>query len=153
MTPTGTAVGNPVAGPESGSASTKTLAEQPPVPPDTKRAETKKASAPTKSPPQTKTQPRVDRPATSTSQRQTSAPASVRSAETGLATLRLLINPPATLFVDNVNKGQQTRFSEPLIPGTHTIRVEREGWLTKDTTVTISAGQPATIRINLTERP
>ena len=57
------------------------------------------------------------------------------------------------MFVDNVNKGQQTRFSEQLIPGTHTIRVEREGWLTKDTTVTISAGQPATIRINLTERP
>ena len=132
--------------------STARIAGESPAPPSSSRTETKTASAQTKSAPP-RTQPRVERPSPATADRQTSASAPVRSAETGLATLRLLINPPATLFVDNVTKGQQTRFSEQLIPGTHTIRVEREGWLTKDTTITISAGQPATIRINLTERP
>jgi hypothetical protein len=121
-------------------------APQPPVAPPTKRAETKVASSQTKTPAS-----RTERSTSAAPERTVSRPAA--SAEAGLATMRLIVNPPATLFIDNVSKGQQSRYSEQLIPGTHTVRVERDGWITKDTTVTISAGQPATIRINLTERP
>jgi len=71
----------------------------------------------------------------------------------GLATLRLIISPPATLYIDNTSKGQQTRAMEELVPGTHTLRFVKEGYLTKDTVVTLSAGQTATVRINLSERP
>ena len=152
VTPSGTPASAASVAADSQPSATKTVTEQPPVAPPARRAENRTASTPTKSAP-TKTQPRVERSPSSTAERQTSTAAPAVSAETGLATLRLIINPPATLFVDNVSKGQQTRFSEQLIPGTHTIRVEREGWLTKDTTVTISAGAPATIRINLTSRP
>jgi hypothetical protein len=123
-----------------------TKAPQPPVAPPTKRAETKVASSQTKTPAS-----RTERSTSAAPERTVSRPAA--SAEAGLATMRLIVNPPATLFIDNVSKGQQSRYSEQLIPGTHTVRVERDGWITKDTTVTISAGQPATIRINLTERP
>ena len=129
--------------------------QEPPVspPPVTRRAETKVASAQTKTSTPRTGSGTTARPATT--ERPTSpvtAPAA-SSADAGLATLQLVIQPAATLIVDNVNKGQQARFREQMIPGTHTIRVEREGWATKDTTVTIVAGPPTTIRINLTERP
>jgi len=72
---------------------------------------------------------------------------------TGLATLRLIGSPPATVIIDGVSKGEQSRISDQLIAGTHTLRVTREGWTSKDTVVTIGTGQTATIRIQLTERP
>jgi eukaryotic-like serine/threonine-protein kinase len=117
------------------------------VPPATKRGDTKVASS------QTRTAPPRSGSATSRPAAPQTATPPASSATAGLATLRLLIQPAATLIVDNVNKGQQARFLEQMIPGTHTIRVEREGWVTKDTQVTIVAGPPTTIRINLTERP
>ncbi len=83
-------------------------------------------------------------------------PAPVRTetpSSQGLATLRLIISPPATVFIDNVSKGEKTRTSEELVPGTHTLRFVKDGWQTKDTVVTVSAGQTATVRINLSERP
>lgn len=74
-------------------------------------------------------------------------------AATGLALLRIIISPPATLIVDDQNKGQQSRFSEELIPGTHKLRIERNGYIPKDTLVTLSSGQNTPIRIQLAERP
>jgi serine/threonine protein kinase len=72
----------------------------------------------------------------------------------GLATLRLILTPPSSVIFDGVDKGQQSRIAlEELLPGTHTLRVQRDGWMPKDTVVTLSAGQIATIRIQLTERP
>jgi hypothetical protein len=71
----------------------------------------------------------------------------------GLATLRLLIQPPATVYVDGASKGQQSRLQEELLPGTHTVRIERDGFVTKDTVVTMLAGATATIRLQLTPRP
>ena len=70
----------------------------------------------------------------------------------GLGTLRLIVAPPAAVYIDGASKGQQSRVQEELLPGTHTLRIERDGWSTKDTVVTVSAGQTATIRIQLTER-
>jgi serine/threonine protein kinase len=84
------------------------------------------------------------------------APASVGGAapqsKQGLATLRIAIQPAALVFLDGAAKGQQVRVQEEVIPGTHTLRIERDGWVTKDTTVTLTAGQIATVRIQLVER-
>jgi hypothetical protein len=74
------------------------------------------------------------------------------AAQQGLATLRLIVQPPATVYLDGASKGQQSRVQDELVPGTHTIRAEREGWITKDTVVTILAGQTATVRLQLTEK-
>jgi hypothetical protein len=72
----------------------------------------------------------------------------------GLATLQIIVQPPATLYVDGVSKGQQSRLQDKeMVPGTHTVRAERDGFLTKDTVVTILAGQTAQVRLTLTARP
>ena len=70
----------------------------------------------------------------------------------GLATMRLILVPPALISIDGQSKGQQSRVIEEVVPGTHTLRVERDGWAAKDTVVTLQAGQTATIKIQLTER-
>lgn len=72
--------------------------------------------------------------------------------EKGLATLRLILAPPAMISIDGVSKGQQSRLIEEVVPGTHTLRIERDGWAAKDTVITLSGGQTATIKIQLTER-
>ena len=147
VTPAGTQT--PVA-----SDSVPAPAQDPPAaaPAATKRADTRVASTQTRTGSSRTGAGTTPRP-TSTERPAQQAPAPEASTDAGLATLQLLIQPAATLIVDNVNKGQQARYREQMIPGTHTIRVEREGWATKDTTVTIAAGPPKTIRLNLTERP
>ena len=75
-----------------------------------------------------------------------------KQASQGLATLRLILTPPASVSIDGGDKGQQSRIQEELVPGTHTLRIAREGWATKDTVITLSAGQTATVRIQLSER-
>jgi len=75
------------------------------------------------------------------------------SSSQGLATLRLILVPPSTISIDGVSKGQQSRVIEEVVPGTHTLRVDRDGWVSKDTVITLSGGQTATIKIQLVERP
>jgi hypothetical protein len=70
----------------------------------------------------------------------------------GLATMRLIVQPPAMLFIDGGSKGELSRHQEQVVPGTHTVRAEKAGFITKDTVVTILAGEAATIRLNLTPR-
>lgn len=74
-------------------------------------------------------------------------------AQQGLATLRLIVQPPAVLYIDGASKGEQRGVQEEMVPGTHTLRAEKAGFVTKDTVVTILAGQTATIRLSLTPRP
>ena len=76
-----------------------------------------------------------------------------RESTQGLATLRLILSPPANVFVDGVDKGQQSRIPVDLVPGTHTLRIVKEGFVSKDTVVTLGAGQVSTVRIQLSERP
>jgi hypothetical protein len=42
---------------------------------------------------------------------------------------------------------------DTLIPGTHLLHFEREGFVPKDTTVTLKAGETVTVVIRLVERP
>ncbi|MEX2181626.1 MAG: protein kinase [Gemmatimonadaceae bacterium] len=69
------------------------------------------------------------------------------------ATLRLGVSPPADVTIDGVARGQQRQLITELTAGQHQIRVEREGYVTKDTTVTLTAGQTETIRLTLEQRP
>jgi serine/threonine protein kinase len=81
-------------------------------------------------------------------------PQPVAPANQGLATLRFILTPPATLYVDGNRIGEFARHPGiELVPGTHTLRAEKDGFVTKDTVVTVTAGKTETIRINLTQRP
>jgi serine/threonine-protein kinase len=66
--------------------------------------------------------------------------------------LRVSVSPAANVFVDDVDRGQRSRFEETVVPGTHTLRLVREGFVTKDTTITLEAGATVLLRLTLTER-
>jgi hypothetical protein len=42
---------------------------------------------------------------------------------------------------------------DTLIPGTHLLRFEREGFVPKDTTITLRAGQTVQLRIRMVPQP
>ncbi|MBI1968181.1 MAG: protein kinase [Gemmatimonadetes bacterium] len=70
----------------------------------------------------------------------------------GLSVLRLSITPAANVLLDGVDRGQKSRLQETMVPGTHTLRFVREGFVTKDTTITLAAGETVLLRIELAER-
>jgi hypothetical protein len=69
-----------------------------------------------------------------------------------LATLQISIAPPANLTINNVSKGRTSRIRETLVPGTHVVHVELEGYLPFDTTVTLKAGDLKTLPLRLVAR-
>ena len=88
----------------------------------------------------------------------TTAPAPTETKESapqagGLAVLQIRLSPPATLYVDGASQGEKSSHRDQLLPGTHTLRVERDGYIPKDTVVNLGAGQTATIRLQLSPRP
>ncbi|HEU4993424.1 MAG TPA: protein kinase [Gemmatimonadaceae bacterium] len=126
------------------------VAEQPTTPevkPPPRAQSTKAPVSASKTAPVTKA-PVRDRPVSPT-QRAAVGPSQTQ----GLSTLRLILSPPASVAVDGLDKGEQSRIQEEVLPGTHTLRVSRNGFAPKDTVFTIGAGQTATIRIQLTPRP
>jgi predicted Ser/Thr protein kinase len=68
------------------------------------------------------------------------------------AILRIGIQPPADLTINNVNKGQQSRIIDTLPPGTHLLHFERDGYIPVDTAVTLKAGGVVTLQIKLVPR-
>lgn len=76
-----------------------------------------------------------------------SAPA---AAATGM--LRVAVSPWAIVYMDGVKVGQKARFIDTVSAGIgHLLRFEHEGYVTKDTTVRVRAGQTLTLRIRLTQ--
>jgi hypothetical protein len=71
----------------------------------------------------------------------------------GLARLQIRLSPPATLYVDGASQGEKSGYNEQLLPGTHTLRVERDGYIPKDTIVNLAGGQTARLSLQLTPRP
>lgn len=81
-------------------------------------------------------------------------PASAAPAEaSGPATLQLLLSTPAVVSIDGVSKGEQSRLQEFLPAGDHLIRVEKDGFVTKDTVVSLRAGESTRIRLSLQPKP
>jgi predicted Ser/Thr protein kinase len=81
------------------------------------------------------------------------APPKPPSSTAGLAVLRISVQPPANLTINNVGKGQQARLVDTLVPGTHVLHFEKDGYLPLDTTVTLKAGDLVTLALKLVARP
>lgn len=63
-------------------------------------------------------------------------------------TLQILIRPWANVQLDGVLHSQQTRFQATVIAGpTHTLRFERNGFKTRDTSVTLQPGKTLQLHV------
>jgi serine/threonine protein kinase len=79
------------------------------------------------------------------------APAAASAA--AIAILQMRITPWANVTADGVNLGSKNLLIDTLIPGTHRFVFEREGFVTKDTTITLAAGPPARVLIRMVAQP
>jgi eukaryotic-like serine/threonine-protein kinase len=162
---TPSAAANPPADPP---PSTTATPEPAPVVPEP--TPTKSAAPATQTPPrqtaQTQAQtPPTRPPATQTQQapvqqapvQQAPAPApstpAATPAATGSGRLQLGVSPGAAISIDGVSRGESTRWVGELSAGDHLIRIEKAGFVTKDTVVTITAGQTTQARLTLTPTP
>ena len=69
-------------------------------------------------------------------------------------TLRLLITPWAYVSIDNHSWGQRDRLEQTVPSGIpHRLHLEREGFVTVDTTVTVNASEVRLVRIQMTRSP
>ena len=127
--------------------------EPAPQPAPTKAAPTQQQTPPTR---QTQTQTQTP-PRTPATQQQTapttSAPTSSAPAAAGPATLRFTVSPGGQISIDGVPRGESTRWSGELTPGDHVVRIEKAGFVTKDTVVSLRAGQVSQFRLTLTPTP
>jgi hypothetical protein len=69
-----------------------------------------------------------------------SRPSTPRQAPMAVLVIRLT-NGWARIYVDGDLRGERPVHREQLPPGTHALRFERPGFMTLDTTLTLSAGQ------------
>lgn len=58
-----------------------------------------------------------------------------------LGVLQMRISPWANVSINGVALGPKTLVVDTLIPGTHLLRFERDGFVTRDTTITLRAGE------------
>jgi serine/threonine protein kinase len=70
-----------------------------------------------------------------------------------VAVLQLQINPWANVSINGEPKGAKPTLIDTLIPGTHLLHLERAGFITKDTTVTLQPGQTLRLRIRMVPKP
>jgi uncharacterized protein YjdB len=68
--------------------------------------------------------------------------------------LQLLITPWANVSIDGRSRGQRDRVEETISAGVaHDVRLEREGFVTVDTAVTLHPGETRLVRIQMRRRP
>ena len=67
----------------------------------------------------------------------------------GRGVLTLFINPDADVFIDEVYLGLAHTVSDTLPPGPHLVRLEREGFRTVDTTVSVGTDQVVHVEFRL----
>ena len=65
------------------------------------------------------------------------------------AILRLSIRPWANVTLDGTGRGRNSRFIDTIVAGTHRLTFERPGFRTKDTTVTLRAGETRQLNIRM----
>jgi len=117
----------------------------------------------TQTPPRTQTQsqttptsPQTQAPSTPTSTPASAPATSPESSAPATATtgqLQVRLSPPGTVYIDGVSKGERTSINETLSLGEHLIRVEKAGYVTKDTVIVIRAGAPLRFSLTLTPSP
>ena len=81
------------------------------------------------------------------------APSAPAASNAGLATLQIRFSPPANVSLDGRGMGEKAGLNEQLVPGTHQLRVAKDGFITKDTTFTVTAGETTRLSIRLEPRP
>lgn len=76
-------------------------------------------------------------------------PAQQQPARPQQGVLQVLIRPWANVFIDGTAHGSNTRLVDTLAAGAHTLRFERDGFVTVDTTVTLRPGQTMQVQIRM----
>ncbi len=76
-------------------------------------------------------------------------PEPVQPAQPQTGVVQILIRPWANVFIDGAARGSNTRLVDTLTSGQHTLRFERDGFITVDTTVTIRPGQMMRVPIRM----
>ena len=70
--------------------------------------------------------------------------------QSGVLSILLRPSPGGNIFIDGrLAASTTTRLEENLDAGRHTIRIEREGYVTVDTTITVTANETTQLRLRL----
>jgi len=80
-------------------------------------------------------------------------PAAPPPAAAQLGILQLRVNPWANITINGESRGAKPQLVDTLIPGTHLLRFERDGFETKDTTITLRSGQILRLQIRMVPKP
>ncbi len=83
----------------------------------------------------------------------TQQPATETAAGSQVGILQMRVNPWANVTINGVPMGARPNVVDTLIPGTHLLHFERDGFVTKDTTVTLKAGQTLRLTIRMVQQP
>ena len=83
----------------------------------------------------------------------TQEPAAPPPAGSQVAILQLRVAPWANITINGEAKGARPQLVDTLIPGTHLLHFEREGFETKDTTITLKPGETARLLIRMVPKP
>jgi hypothetical protein len=70
----------------------------------------------------------------------------------GKGVLQVRVNPWANISVDGVDFPAKTGIVDTLLPGAHSVRFERDGFITLDTVITVKAGDQSRLNIRLTPK-
>ncbi len=139
----------------------------PPAPDSKATTPTTKAPAPRQTPPprQTTTPPRQTATQGSSTQTQPTTTPATQPAGSGATPatptgdggtpaggglgsrgiVRVRISPPATVLVDLISRGERSAIIDTLPAGQHLIRVQKDGYVTRDTAVVVRAGETITL--------
>ncbi len=80
-------------------------------------------------------------------------PAAQPPAGAQLGILQMRLTPPASVTINGESKGAKAMLVDTLIPGTHLLHFEREGFVTKDTTITLKPGETLRLTIRMVQKP
>jgi hypothetical protein len=81
---------------------------------------------------------------------QTERPTPVQAAAPEPGVLRVGISPRALLIINDQRLGERRRHVDTLPPGEYALRLESEGYVSKDTTVTVISNDTTTVIVRLT---
>jgi hypothetical protein len=84
---------------------------------------------------------------------QAQPPAAQPTGGSQVGVLQLRINPWANVSINGESRGAKPTLVDTLIPGTHLLHFERDGFVTKDTTVTLRPGETLRLMIRMVPKP
>ncbi len=67
--------------------------------------------------------------------------------------VRVRINPAATVYLNLESKGEKATYIDTLRAGIHSLKFEKDGYVTNEQNVTLAAGETKTLRVDLVKKP